>query len=195
VASRPTQPPFATFGGGIMLIRMCHARTTGLFDEGLLHGWADDAEFQLRGRLLGFEALHDPRATMLHEDKHHGSSRAFGQTANRYRVLLTTYSWKTLLLLAPSLLTFELALTVASIRLGVGAERWRAVRHVWATRREIMAKRALLQSRRRVGDQALLVGGDFQLPGMVLRSRATSAVLKIAHGLFALNWRAVHRWL
>ncbi len=72
----PSDPsPRPTFGGGIMLIRASIGRGLGWMDTRYVPGWGSDADFQLRARLHGFQALHDPLAVMTHVGKVHGTPR------------------------------------------------------------------------------------------------------------------------
>jgi GT2 family glycosyltransferase len=193
VSETPVRPPHATFGGGIMLIDMRHAETLGLFDEGFAIGWADDAEFQMRGRMRGLEALHVPGAACLHASKDHGTRRSYGQFYNRYRLVCITYSPRALLLLAPPLLVFEAALTLLTLVMGIGGERWRAVRQAWRDRADIRARRAVVQATRRVRDSALLNGGSVELAGPVGRSGPLRAVTRATTLVLDVYWHLVRR--
>ncbi len=195
VEDRPPGQPFPTFAGGIMMIRMSHARAIGLFDEGYLHGWADDSEFQIRGRLAGFRSLHVPAVWMLHDDVQHGTERALAQFVNRYRLLFTVYSRRSLLLLSPSLLFFEIvALFGASLKSMAGL-RLRAMADTIRGWPELLQQRRRCQRTRRVRDGQLLVGGPFQLPAAVAGDPLVSWAQRVLRRAFDLNWRLVRRWL
>ena len=121
VADAGVPAPFPTCGGGMMLFDLARARQVGGFDPGYMHAWADDGEYQLRGALYGFRCLHVPAAAAMHHAKDHGAGRALGQIHNRFRVLLTFYRARTLLVMLPSLLLFELALIAGSVAHGSAA--------------------------------------------------------------------------
>jgi GT2 family glycosyltransferase len=195
VSDTPPRPPHATFGGGIMLIDVRHAQTLGLFDEGFAFGWADDAEFQLRGRLRGLQALHVPTAICVHASKDHGTKRSYAQFHNRYRLLWIAYSRRSLILLAPPLLAFELALTLLALALGISGERWRAIRDVWRARRDLRARRAEVQASRRVRDSELLNGGAVELGGPMGRSGALRTLTRVMTIVLDAYWHIVRRWI
>jgi GT2 family glycosyltransferase len=195
VADRPAGEPFPTFGSGIMMIRMQHARAIGFFDEGFLHGWADDAEFQIRARLAGFESIHVPRVTMLHDTIEHGKKRALGQFANRYRIILTVYSGRSLVLLMPSLVTFELMSLVAGAVTGLALLQFRAIALTLRNLRDIVRRRRDYQRLRRVPDRELLVGGAFELPGAVAHGHIVGLASRAAAFVFDLNWKIARAWL
>lgn len=195
VSDTPERPPHPTFGGGIMLIDMRRAASLGYFDEGFAIGWADDAEFQLRGRLRGLEALHVPSAVCIHASKDHGTRRSYGQFYNRYRLLLISYSTRALLLLAPMLLLFEIALTALSIAIGTTGERFRAVSHVWRDRADIGARRAAVQASRLVRDSVVLQSGGIELGGPMGRSPLLKTLTGVMTAAFSVYWRLVRGWL
>ena len=195
VSDTPLRPPHPTFAGGIMLIDVRRAEALGLWDEGFPFGWADDCEIQLRGRLRGFQALHVPTANCVHQSKDHGTKRSYGQFYNRYRLIWIVYSRRSLFLLAPPLLVFELALTLLSLVLGISGERWRAIKDVWRTRADIRARRAAAQASRRVRDSALMAAGEVELGGPMGRSDALRTMTRGMTIVLDAYWRLVRRWL
>lgn len=195
VAECEIRAPFATFGGGIMLIDMQHASALKLFDEDYLRGWGNDAEFQQRGRLMGLEALHVSAAVCGHTGKEHGANRAYGQMHNRYRFMLSYYRVRTLFLLAPSFLMFEVMLTAAALTKGFSRDRIRALGSIWIERKSWLAARRILQSRRSLPDRSLLCGGPFEAPGALPGNSLYRRFIGIVAWCFDLNWRLVRRWL
>lgn len=187
---RPAADPVPTFGGGIMLIDRDLAGDIGLFDEGYALGWADDGELQLRGRIAGYEALHVPTARCLHHEGGRGRSRAYGQFYNRYRLILCCYAASTLLLLAPVLFAFELALTAGAFATRVPGDRFRALRDIWRDRIHWLRRRRSVQRRRRVSDAELLGGGALQLPGVLPPESALARTARAVGRLLDLYWTA-----
>ncbi len=194
VADRPVRPPVQSFAGGIMMLRVSHVREIGFFDEGYLHGWADDAELMVRCRLAGYRSLHVSAVAMLHDDVQHGTQRAVGQFANRYRMLLTVYSGRSLLLLAPSLIVFELISLAGSVATGVFPLQWRAIRHTLRSLPDILRQRRTVQRTRRVRDREFLVAGRFQLPATLLQRRPVAYAYRLLCRAFDLNWWLAARW-
>lgn len=180
--------PFASFGSGIMLVRMAIAREIGLFDEGYEFGWGDDGEFHIRGRLMGYDVLHHPGAPFLHAAKQHGTKRAYAQLHNRYRFILTYYSRGTLIILLPSLLIFELGLLCALLSMGLGRDWTRAISANWRMRKRLMVQRHALQAKRKVRDPQILSSGYFQLPGLVANGKFANALAKLVALPLNLNW-------
>ena len=128
---------------------------------------------------------------MLHDAKRHGVGRAYAQIVNLQRVVLSYFSGRSLLLLAPSLIAFEIALlSVATVK-GFAGDYFRALGQTWRSRRD----RAWLQRRRRVADRDLLAGGDFELPGAAPDGAWFRLGTMLAGALFGLNWWLIRRLL
>ena len=181
-------PPFDTCGGGLMMLDMTRLGEVGGFDEHYLHGWGDDGELQLRGALYGYRCLHVPSAVATHRAKQHGTRRAFAQMHNRYRLILTFYRARTLLLIIPSLLLTEISLFLASLAGGFGGAYRKAVAATWHERKDIVQTRAELQLRRRVEDSDYLRSGALEMPAAVKLGFFAGLLAKVIQKLLDLNW-------
>lgn len=195
VSRRPAGEPRSTIGGGVMLLDREELVAMGGFDEGYLRGWGDDGELHLRGRLSGRRVLHVPSAVAEHVTRPHGEERVGAQFYNRYRMLATAYSRRTLLLLAPVLIVFELGLTGLALMKGFVGLRLSALRRAWTSRRQFLRRRREIQERRRVPDAAVLRGGRLMHPdaldaGFLLRWSVRAVSL-----LSDIYWWTVRRWL
>jgi GT2 family glycosyltransferase len=184
--------PYPAYGGGIMMLDMAWAKHIGLFDEGYLHAWGDDGELHIRGALYGFKCLHVPTAVCAHPSKEHGTQRAFGQIYNRLRLLYTLYRIRTLILISPSLILFEMVLIAASIPGGFMSAYVRAVVATWRERRDILAMRSEIQRRRRVADSDVFWAGAFEVPSKSHPGRMVRVFVKGLQILFDANWRLVN---
>src|SRR5690606_8924495 len=103
--------PRARVAGGIALYDKQKLARVGLYDEAYRLAWGDDVEIHQRLLLAGFKSLYVPTAVCLHDYKLFDKSRAYrarGQVCNRWRYLLTHYEVRTLLLITPALLLYEL---------------------------------------------------------------------------------------
>lgn len=188
VAAIGEPPPFDTCGGGLMMLDLDRVRKIGGFDDDYLHGWGDDGELQLRGALYGYRCLHVPSAVATHRAKQHGTRRAFAQMHNRYRLMLTFYRARTLLLIIPSLLIMEIGLLLASVAGGFGNAYGRAIAATWRERRDIADMRAELQRRRRAEDSDYLRCGDLELPGAAEVGPVVRVLARGVEKLLDLNW-------
>jgi GT2 family glycosyltransferase len=130
----------------------------------------EDHDFCLRMRARGHHFYCDPRAVVFHDritqagltfrgKGHYPARRAFLNIRDRWTVVLTTFHWRTLIILTPALLLYETACMAVVMRSGwvrpwLGAVAWhvRNARTTWRQRRQV-------QLCRRVPDRQLLVGG------------------------------------
>jgi len=183
--------PRRNIGGGIMLLDLAIVREIGYFDTGYVHGWQDDGELHYRGQLAGFTSLHDPAAHALVKVRRHGNKRAFGQYYNRLRLVATGYQLRTLLLLAPGLLTFELALFLSTIINGTSGAYLRAWRRLFMNWDDTRRMRVRIQSSRRVSDSQVLQHGSFEFPLLLKLSPPRRAVFAtVLRSLDVFWWAA-----
>lgn len=152
-----TGPPrlVASVSGGAMLIRRSAYDAIGGVNERyfLYH---EDVELSWRMRLAGWDVVFQPAARVTHDyafDK--GTRKWFLLERNRAWTVLTCYSGRALLLLAPLLLATEVAVALQARRGGWWREKREAWRAVWRERRELQARRAAVQGSRVVGDREI----------------------------------------
>ncbi len=193
VTCRPAGDPVPTFGGGIMLLDREAALGLGGFDPALAIGWGDDGEFHLRARMQGRAVLHVPAATCAHLERPHGTRRAYAQLHNRWRVMAEAFESRTLLVFAPLLLAFEVALFASAVAGGFVPAWGRAVRDVFAERGELRERRRLLQACRVRDDAALMEGGPPALPRVVRHSRVLRALVAWLSTITDAWWRLASR--
>lgn len=191
VSEREAGAPFPSLCNGILLLRREVALEMGGFDTEYAFGWGEDGELPVRSILRGWRCLHVPRAVGTHVEKRRGTARAEAQIRNRIRMLLTVYSRRSLLLLAPALLAFEVALAGTAVLKGFGGDYLRAVRTEVGELPAIRRRRATIQASRAASDRALLRAGDLTPTGALSRSRLVRAAARVATVLFAGYWRLV----
>lgn len=138
------------------------------FDESFFI-YLEDHDFGVRMRALGAEILAVPEAVCYHGDGTDGlsiravgsysSMRVFCLIRNRWQLILKNYSLRSMLVLSPLFLVYELAQLVIVLRKGWWREWGRAVAWIFANWGAIMAKRRDVQARRTRPDRELLSGG------------------------------------
>lgn len=148
----------AAISGAAFAIRRDVYSALGGFDEDFFL-YLEDTDLSLRARLAGFRCVCAPDSVVYHDyTLRFGPKKTFYQERNRYRLLLKTYRWRTLAVLAPSLLLaeavawgFVLLREPGRYRNKLGA--YLAIVRGW---RQIMGGRRRAQALRQVGDRALL---------------------------------------
>jgi GT2 family glycosyltransferase len=180
-------------------------RGTGLpFDPTFIFNY-EDHDFGVRTRIAGHAVLAVPDATVLHGEGTAGLSfrqgrerspiRVYCLIRNRWRILLQSFQLRSLLLLAPCLVVYEVVQLA-----GVAKKGWlgiwlRAAGWMLANPGTILRRRREVQRARRVSDRAFLVGGPLPFtPGLA----AGGIERLIRDGLDRLvggYWRVVRRLL
>lgn len=190
--------PQPTIGGGIMLVDKEKAEAIGLIDEDFLMGWGEDGEFYMRMRLAGFKTLYVPEAIGYHrikewrEERHY---RAFGQVRNRWFILLTQYSIKTLLLIIPALVVYEIFLLLFMTLKGIPHLYFKGNIDVIKNLGMILKKRKAIQATRKVPDRELLTSGDMYISPALIKSPILKIGMKLLNGFFNGYWRLIKKLL
>ncbi|MGH7541956.1 MAG: hypothetical protein ACRELC_13235, partial [Gemmatimonadota bacterium] len=114
---------------------------------------------------------------------------------NRWQFILKNYSLRTLLLLSPILLVYELAQFVAVVKKGWLREWLRALG--WTLRHlpEIVRKRREIQRRRTRSDRALFTDGPIPFRDELIAGALERRGRQTLEGLASLYWRWVGRFV
>ena len=132
------------------------------FNEQLGLGWGDDGELHHRMRLYGKACYRVPTAIVYHQ-RIRLTHRVAGTVQNRIVFLMTNYATRSLLILAPALLLFEILLAIYALLSGTAGDYlagWRAARREWPA---VRLMRAQTQANRTVRDRDLLGAGPLDL--------------------------------
>ncbi|HKY59792.1 MAG TPA: glycosyltransferase, partial [Gemmatimonadota bacterium] len=175
-----------------------------LFDEAFFF-YFEDHELGLRARLGGHAILSVPAARCLHGEGSIGVSlrqtgaytgvRIRNTMLNRWRILLKLYEVRTLLLLSPALVSFEVFQFTGAL-----AKGW--VRHwLWAAMElgrglsTIGAGRRAFQRHRCLGDGDVLTGGPLPFNPALSTGRTGRLARGLLQRVAQLNWKIAHRFL
>ena len=116
----------------------------------------DDADLGWRARIAGQRVVYVPGAAVRHGYEFGRRERKmFFLERNRLISVLSNYEARSLVVLAPLLVAFELGVVVVAARQGWLGEKLRAYGSVVALRREVRAHRQRVQSLRRRSDREL----------------------------------------
>lgn len=141
-------------GAGLVLRRALWEQLGGFPAE--LFAYQEDLELSWRTWQAGLAVRYVPDAVVVHHyEFSRNALKMYLLERNRLLVVLTCWGTRTLLLLAPAFVAFELALVVVAVAQGWGGQKVRGwvwvLRHLgWVRRR-----RALVQRARRVPDRSL----------------------------------------
>jgi GT2 family glycosyltransferase len=192
--------------GGCLLLDRAKVIAAGGFDE-LFFFYFEDLEFSLRMRLRGerfwcevdAEAFHEPGAGtpgLSYRGKgEYPRRRAYFTLRNRLITILVHYRWRTLLLLGPVLILYEVASLITAMRLGVVRSWARAWAWQWTNRRVLAARRRAARAARALADRDVLEGGAPPLAPGLIQSGWERALLSAFSAVVNAYWRAIRRWI
>ncbi len=189
---------------GCLLMDRGVATAVGGFDESYFF-YFEDFEFSLRTRILGHLIVCEPAAVVRH-DRGSGNpglafrgrgkyplERAFLLMRNRWRILLTHYAMRSLLLLVPVLMAYEFATFVMAVARGWTGAWLRSWGWMFSNRQGICDRRRWIQSRRQIPDREILTGGPLSLAPGLIQSRLAGACVTAFAAMLNGYWWLVRR--
>lgn len=184
--------PVASASGACCAIRASVWRELGGFEPAYF-AYHEDVELSLRCWQRGLDVVYVPDAAAWHRyEFSRNDLKTYLLERNRWFTLLTIYSARTLLLLAPALAVLELALLAAATVQGWLPAKLRGYRWLIGHRSAIQARRREVQASRLRTDREL---------AHLFTARFEPANLPTAPGMGILNiglatyWRLVRRAL
>lgn len=167
------------------------------FDETFFYIF-EDHDFGVRVRLRGAAVLSVTDAYCYHGSGTEGlsirqlgtysSKRIYYLIRNRWLVILKNFSLRTLLVLGPFYLLYEIAQLVIAFKKRWHREWLQAARWTLTNFPEILRGRRLVQATRRVPDRELLVGGPLPLRGELTRGAVERLALGFLSGAARAYW-------
>lgn len=171
-----------------------------LFDEAFGFNY-EDHDFGVRAYVSGHELLIEPRAQVLHAGGTSGLSfrpggivharRVYYLIRNRWYVVTKVFAWRTLILLAPVLILYELNQFVGAADKGWLRPWGAAVRDYCRELPRLLRERRVVQAGRRTADRFLLKDGLLPLTAAVNSTRAERIVVNALQATVNAYWRIV----
>jgi GT2 family glycosyltransferase len=131
--------------------------------------YVDDTELAWRARLAGWRVVFVPAATVRHEYAFDKGPRKWQYLEhNRLWMVLSNYSVRTLIVLAPLLLAAEAGIALQARRDGWWPQKVAAWRQLLQGRRELARWRRRVQAQRSVGDREIVTAmrGEMHTPAV-----------------------------
>lgn len=190
----PESQPQDTVGGGVMLIDKNVLEKIGTIDDSYPMGWGEDAEIYVRMKVAGYRTLYVPSAVGYHHAKPWSGKRiirAFGQIRNRWFIILTMYQLKTMILLLPAFIVYEIflffMLLLKKMPVVYVSGNFSVIKNI----RTIYKKRKEIQATRSVPDKKFLTAGPMYIPPAHLTNPIYRVGNNFLGGLFWLYWQIV----
>jgi hypothetical protein len=192
--------------GACMLLDRRKVIQAGGFDE-LFFFYLEDLDFTLRMRIRGFRFVCDPGAVVYHDRGegtpglgYRGGSayparRAYLTIRNRLLAILIAFRLRTIVVLAPALVAYELASLALCIRRGWVGEWLQAWTWLIRNRGVIRERRKRVQASRVLPDREIFVGGALPLAHGVIRSRAAGVATAALSSLLDGYWKLARPWV
>jgi GT2 family glycosyltransferase len=202
----PDTVPVGAVPGGCLLVQRGPMLQAGGFDE-LIFFFFEDLELSVRLRALGHTLVAVPHAQAYHDRGTGSPTLAFrGQGTypperlhltlrHRLLTILVHYRLRTLIVLAPALLLYELASLVLAVRLALAGEWARAWTWQVANSSAILERRRRAQRTRVRNDREILSGGPLPLAPGVVRGRGTRAMVRLLSSVLNAYWRVTRAWV
>ena len=189
--TRPREIAYAS--GAACAIRADVFRELGGFTEELFL-YQEDLELCWRARLHGLRVLVVPDADVLHDYvlERPGRQKEYYLERNRLIVVLTAFSARLLLLLAPVLIAVEAGIFLLACRQGWWREKARGWAWLLSHGSWLAAHRRETQALRRRDDREL---GRFLTPVLDPRMLELPSAVAALNGLVSLWWRGVRVFL
>lgn len=179
---------------GVILIDKQKIRTVGLFDEDYFLAWTE-GEFSIRVTISGAQCMHVPHALVYHKVKKRGLTRAFDQVRARWYFILSVYSWRTLILIAPALFVYEIILFLFLSLKGLLIDYLKANIVVIKNIRHILRKRKKIQSLRVISDKDIFHSGNITISRELTKKKFFRIFTNLLNYFFDVYWRAVKRYV
>ena len=186
--------PRLSIGWGVQLINKELCAPLGWFNEAYPMGWGDDGEFNHKLNMAGLNCYHIPRSVVAHK-RHSASKRYKGTVSNRWRFILEMYSVKTLVLIAPALLFYEIPLFMFLAMKKRPGDYFSGMAHMLVRLPDIIQARKSIQSHRRVSDRELMGCGNIFVYTDDMNSKALQLGYIFLNKILSLYWKMIHRML
>ena len=170
------------------------------FDDDFFFSY-EDHDFGLRTRSLGLEIMSVPSAVCYHlggteglswrPGRQYPSKRVFFLIRNRWQIIIKHYAMRTLVLLFPILLLYEVLQFAGAIKKGWLPQWGKGLIWVITHLPETLRKRRMIQKVRRTPDREILVGGPIPFTAELTDSRLERMVRATMDRFVALYWKGV----
>lgn len=183
--------PVQVAGGVCYLLSKKAASAIGMFDEDYFFG-RTDGEFTFRLTQAGYSIYSVPKAVCYHRVKRRGLSKVFYQVRNRWYLILQTYAWKTIILIFPALIVYEISLFTFLLLKGSTKEYLLALASVIKNLPSLLKKRAYVQRLRKLPDKAILHSGLINIRKDLVQNPLILFLKAKLNAVLNIYWKVVY---
>ena len=177
--------------GACMVMRKTHWDRLGGFDHHYF-AYHEDADLSIRTWRVGLRVVNVPDAIVLHRyEFSRNSFKYYLVERNRLMFVSTLWGVRALVLLAPPLITLEVAMVLLSLKQGWVRDKLRGWGWLWQHRSHIMGRRRALRAEQTVPDRQWM---------SILTDTLDTPLIEVParrplNAIMALYWRVVRRWV
>jgi hypothetical protein len=174
------------------------------FDESFYFNY-EDHDFGFRTRTMGHEIVSAPSACCYHREGTKGLSfrsggnysriRVFCLIRNRWQIILKNYSFKTLILLSPIFLVYELFQISVVIKKGWHVQWVKAFMWMLLHSPDILRKRQAIQKSRKTDDCDILRDGSIPFTHDLTKSTLERTGKNLLNFLASVYWNGIKRFI
>lgn len=163
----------------------------------------EDLEFSLRIRVFGYKIICEPKALVYHDRglgtphlsfrgrESYPSRRFHINVRQRIMTILIYYKIKTIFVLFPSLLLYEITSIVVAVQRGWIKTYLSAIISVVAAHSHITTRRQFLLKNRKRSDRELIAGGELPMAKGFLRTNRERKLVSIFSKILNFYWKFV----
>jgi GT2 family glycosyltransferase len=179
---------------GTVLVDRAKAVKIGLFDEDFFFGW-EDGDFTFRMTLAGYPCLVVPAAKVFHNTEKKVIRRVYYQVRNRWWFILKTYNLRTLVVVLPAILLYQVGALCFLTWKGYFVDFVRGTCAAFGNLRMVAEKRKEVMKHKRLRDRDVLRGRGFNLILDVEGSKLTNRAYTLLDKVFSAYWFFAKRWI
>ena len=172
------------------------------FDEEFFY-MLEDHDFGVRMRVFGYSIISVPEARCYHGEgtvglsirqiRKYSKTRVYYLIRNRWLFISKNYSIRSLVLLMPAFLIYEIAQLMVVIQKGWLGEWWRAVLWMIQNSPHVLEHRRKVQKERRTPDRILLTAGPIPFREEIAVGPVARTGRRLLDAVLGLYWKGIAR--
>jgi GT2 family glycosyltransferase len=179
---------------GAMLIDCHKAQKIGLFDEDFIFGW-EDGDFTFRMTIAGYPCLVVSKAQVFHKTEKKGIRWIKYQVRNRWWFMLKNYHFRTIVVILPVFLLYQLSIFSFFILKGQFIPFVQGTISVLTSLPQVIRKRREVMKFKKIRDKQVLSGKSIDLLGDADSSFVVRLSTKGLNFIFSLYWFFAKRFV
>lgn len=179
--------------GGVMMIDRRKAEKIGYFDEDFIFGW-EDGDFSFRMTICGYPCLAVSKAHVYHRKEKKGIRWVKYQVRNRLWFIIKNYNLRTILVLLPVILLYQLFVFGFFLIKGKGFNYLKGVFAVFKGLPDLLKKRKRIMKLKNKQDKRTLQGKSIDMIGEAGNQIMARTAIQLLNMILKVYWLGA-KWL